>query len=329
MHRIFLFAICFAAVAANSFFQTTWELWKSEHGKSYSYEEENKRQYIWEKNLKKVVEHNMEADNGIHTFRLGMNQFADMDEDEWRSLVLSHVTRPANQMSYCNMTYEMSDPRADDTVDWRTKGYVTPVKNQLKCGSCWAFSTTGSVEGQHFKKTGKLVSLSEQNLMDCSTPEGDHSCHGGLMDFGFKYIVMNGGIDTEESYPYMAKDEAMCKFNKMNIGATITGCVDIAHGDEMSLKSAVMRVGPISVAIDAGHSSFQLYKSGVYTSMECSSTKLDHGVLAVGYGTEMGKDYWLVKNSWGEMWGMDGYIMMARNSNNMCGIATQASYPTV
>ncbi|XP_028968920.1 cathepsin L [Galendromus occidentalis] len=212
--------------------------------------------------------------------------------------------------------------------DYWLEGYVTPVKDQGQCGSCWAFSTTGSLEGQHFKATGKLVSLSEQNLVDCSGDEGNNGCEGGLMDQGFTYIKNNGGIDTEESYPYNAED-GDCAFKSNAVGARVTGFVDIDSGSEKALQKAVATVGPVSVAIDASNDSFQLYKEGIYDEPACSSTQLDHGVLAVGYGSENGVDYWLVKNSWNTVWGQDGYIKMARNKDNQCGIASQASYPTV
>ncbi|CAK8689935.1 unnamed protein product [Clavelina lepadiformis] len=330
--KSFAVLLLFVVLAkGNVFFQQEWENWKSFYEKTYTIEEEEKRQYIWQQNLIYITKHNLEADQGLHTYRLGANNFADLDNDEWRELILSQVTRPKSQMSFCNMTLSADSGYtvSKKNVDWRKKGYVTGVKNQKACGSCWSFSATGSLEGQHFKKTGQLVSLSEQNLIDCSTKEGNHGCEGGLMDLAFEYIKINGGIDTEASYPYMAKNDPKCLYNTRNKAATLTGCVDIARGSEAALMKAVEKVGPISVAIDAGHPSFQLYKSGVYYEPSCSAVKLDHGVLAVGFGVEEGKDYWLVKNSWGTVWGMEGYLMMSRNRNNNCGIATQASYPVV
>ncbi|GIX68069.1 procathepsin L [Caerostris extrusa] len=214
-----------------------------------------------------------------------------------------------------------------ESVDWRKAGAVTPVKNQQQCGSCYAFAATGSLEGQQKIKKGKLVSLSEQNIVDCSGPEGNLGCEGGNMDFSYRYIAENGGIDTEKSYPYEAID-GTCRYKKNGLGATAKGYADIPPTED-HLKMAVALVGPISCGIDAGHDSFQLYQGGIYNEPNCSSENLDHAVTVIGYGSENGQDYWLCKNSWGTSWGENGFIKMSRNKGNQCGIATEASYPLV
>ncbi|XP_048749303.2 procathepsin L-like [Ostrea edulis] len=323
-------SLCVAAFATpilNKDLDNDWALYKQVHTKSYSQEEEQMRRLIWEDNVHYIQKHNLAADRGEHTFWLGQNEYADMTIFEFRAIMNGYIMS-ANRTK--GQTYLSPSNIGDlpDSVDWRNKGYVTPIKNQGHCGSCWSFSATGSLEGQHFKADNKLVSLSEQNLVDCSQREGNHGCKGGLMDNAFRYIEQNKGIDTEESYPYKAKD-GLCKFKESDVGATDTGFVDIPHQSEEKLAEAVATVGPISVAMDAGHKSFQLYKEGVYKEPACSSTKLDHGVLAVGYGSNNGNNYWIVKNSWGTSWGMQGFFMMAKDDRNMCGIATQASYPKV
>ncbi|KAG8293399.1 Cathepsin L [Homalodisca vitripennis] len=309
-------------------------MFQLQHNKTYSTDMEEKfRMKIFMDNKNKIAKHNTRFERGQVSFKLAMNHYGDMLHHEFVSTVngFRRSKSPVNGIygaAKPSFFIEPANVELAKSVDWRSKGAVTPVKDQGHCGSCWSFSATGSLEGQHFRKTGKLVSLSEQNLVDCSRKYGNEGCNGGLMDNAFKYIKENRGIDTEQSYPYEAEDDE-CRYNPSTSGATDNGFVDLPEGNEKKLMSAVATIGPVSVAIDASHESFQFYSQGVYYEPDCSSTELDHGVLVVGYGTEGEDDYWLVKNSWGLTWGDQGYIKMARNKDNNCGIASCASYPLV
>jgi len=310
-----------------------WNKFKKAHDKQFhTVELENYRYGIFKANLDLIENHNAEASMGLHTYRLGVNKFADMTPDEFRTVYLGFNTTLA-RFKGASLTTFKSSPltvQIPETVDWREQGAVTPVKDQGQCGSCWAFSTTGSLEGAHYRATNKLVSLSEQQLVDCSKKYGNNGCNGGLMDNAFQYVKENGGLDTEDTYPYHMKVEK-CHFNKAAIGSLCSGFVDVSQGDENALKEAIALSGPVSVAIDVTENNFMLYKEGVFTDTSCKNTAddLNHGVLVVGYGTENNMDYWIVKNSWSSKWGESGYIRMARNKDNMCGIATAASYPLV
>jgi cathepsin L len=262
--------------------------------------------------------------NGV---TLEMNKFADLSSAEFKETYLSLNYDYSTFVSHNEYIPDLTAP-LPTSVDWTTKGVVTPVKDQGQCGSCWSFSTTGSTEGAWAIAGHPLVGLSEQNLMDCSTSYGNQGCDGGLMDYAFEYIIANKGIDTEASYPYTTAD-GTCHFTAKNVGATISSYKDIPSKNETALQVAAANIGPISVAIDASHNAFQLYKTGVYHQLLCSQTRLDHGVLVAGYGVDGSDDYWLVKNSWGADWGQQGYIWMSRNRDNNCGIATAASFPLV
>jgi cathepsin L len=263
---------------------------------------------------------------GLHTFTLRVNKYADLTNEEYRQLL---ATRASLQRPHAVATFTASgNEDLPETVDYRTQKLVTDVKDQGGCGSCWAFSAVASIEGQHAKKTGQLVRLSEQQLVDCSGDEGNQGCNGGLMNLAFDYLLKAGGIESEEDYPYTGSDDE-CQFDKSKVVAKLTGYVNVTVGDEKALQEATAKVGPISVAIDAGSFWFQFYFGGVYTQSGCGTDmeQLNHGVTVVGYGKEKNQDYWLIKNSWGSGWGDSGYMKLARNAKNLCGVATDASYP--
>jgi len=297
--------------------------WSHQYQKSYSSELERQAKFhVWQLNYKYITEFNS---NNSYSFTLALNDFADMTLDEFKTAKLGFIYDP----SLPKNTVYRSLQDIPKAIDWRDKGAVTPVKNQKMCGSCWAFSATGALEGLNFITNGSLVSFSEQQLVDCSKDYGNHGCGGGLMDWAFNY-TMNEGIESEEVYPYIGWPRA-CNYTKENVVMYNKGWVDVPVNESQQLEAAVARQ-PVSVGIEADSITFQFYYGGVYDSGICG-TSLDHGVLVVGYGTSVwGKDYWIVKNSWGHFWGEKGYIRIARTEGEgpgRCGITKAASYPVM
>jgi KDEL-tailed cysteine endopeptidase len=325
---LFPVTLCFLSLASLSAATLEWSKFEQFverfHKKYESLVEMESRFQVFRANLQHIFEHNADTRNN---FTLGVNQFADLTPSEFESQYIGGFTQ-VEKSGDCAVFSASKSEVVPAAVDWRTKGVVTPVKDQGQCGSCWSFSATGAIEGAWAITKGELVSLSEQQLVDCSHKYGNLGCNGGLMDSAFFYVIDNG-LCTESAYPYTASG-SVCKSGCAS-AVSVKSCSDVPANNQVALKSAVA-LGPVSIAIEADTRTFQLYSGGVITGSACG-TNLDHGVLIVGYGEENGIKYWLVKNSWSDTWGDGGYVKIERsestNDAGVCGVAMQPSFPIV
>jgi len=298
---------------------------KFKDGEEFAY-----RLGIFADNYDMITTHNSEN----HSYTMGLNQFTHLTLSEFHDYIHLGGTRPPNYNLRRNGNLIHAAPADPSTlpasVDWTTAGAVTGVKDQGQCGSCWAFSTTGSLEGAYQIKYNTLKSFSEQELVSCD--KDDSGCNGGFMDTAFDWVKKNGGLASEADYAYSSSSgtTGVCKASTAYTNDPLvapSSYTDVLAGDVTALMSAVAQQ-PVSIAIQANQIAFQVYSSGVLTG-RCG-TNLDHGVLAVGYGTWTdGTDYWKVKNSWGPTWGMNGYILIERSASDLCGVLDAASYPNL
>jgi C1A family cysteine protease len=302
-----------------------WDDFKGKHSKEYDQSEHSLRKEIFRQNIRFIHSKNR-ANLG---FSLSVNHLADRTDNELKALRGKKYTPGYNGGS--PFPHDgIKDADLPEQFDWRLFGAVTPVKDQSVCGSCWSFGTTGAIEGAYFVKTGHLLRLSQQALIDCSWGYGNNGCDGGEDFRSYQWMMKHGGIPMEAEYGGYLGQDGYCHIDKTQLVAPITGYVNVTSGDETALKFAIVNKGPISVAIDAAHKAFSFYSNGVYYDTECKNSVdgLDHAVLAVGYGTLNGHPYWLVKNSWSNYWGNDGYVLMSRKDNN-CGVMTTPTYVTM
>ncbi|KAK7342422.1 hypothetical protein VNO80_25373 [Phaseolus coccineus] len=303
------------------------EKWMTQYGKVYKdASEREKRFQIFKNNVQFIESFNAAGDK---PFNLSINKFADLHNEEFKALMTTGQRKERSVWKETETSFRYdSVTKIPATVDWRKRGAVTSIKDQGTCGSCWAFSTVATIEGLHHITKGELVSLSEQELVDCVRGDSD-GCNGGYVEDAFEFLAKKGGIASERNYPYKGVTKS-CKVKKESHGvAKIKGYEKVPGNSEKALLKAVAHQ-PVSAYVEAGGSAFQFYSSGIFTG-KCG-TEIDHSVTVVGYGKAGdGTKYWLVKNSWGTEWGEKGYIRMKRDihaKKGLCGIATNASYPT-
>jgi len=298
---------------------------KATHSKIYeSLEEEQSRFAIFLDNKRIIAEHNALYEAGEISWEVGMNVFGDMTEAEFKSKMTGQAL-PRSNRTRVSCNYYSGNVNTPASYDWRDHGAVTEVKDQGFCGSCWSFAATGSMEGQYHKGNSLLVSMSEQNLLDCAQNWGCNG--GGRSDIALKY-VQTDGINSESDYPYEMQQHS-CRQSDSQATYKCSGCVWTQETIEHELKMALVEEGPVAIAIDSSPLHFQFYKSGIIDDPNCGTDypDIDHAVLAVGYGeNSSGEKYWIVKNSWGKSWGTHGYFELARNKNNMCGVASDTVF---
>jgi len=323
------------ALASSLTLNEQWKEFRTTFNRVYtSTDEEALRLNIFKSNMAWATQLNSDTRDGAE---YGVTRFADLTPEEFQAKFtgyrVSNISESVGALKKWNgdcfacKQYPETKGPIPDAVDWVTKGAVVGVKDQAQCGSCWAFSTVGGIEGAWHMAGNDLTSLSEEEIVSCDTGGTDQGCQGGEMTSAYPWVIKNGGLNSEKAYPYAAGSGDAPKCNKKKENVTVAHIDDAFYisnkrdTNETAVMEAVARVGPLSIGINAGH--LQVYRRGILNPWICLP-KLDHGVLMVGFGIDDGKDYWKIKNSWGESWGEDGYFRIIRGKNK-CGCVDDVS----
>ncbi|XP_017098918.2 procathepsin L [Drosophila bipectinata] len=307
-------------------YKNEFEIFKNENNRKYLRNDDEFRSFkAFEENYKIIEKHNKNFQEGQTSFRLKPNKFADMNTDGYLKgylrLLKSHTEEGADNIAEIVGSPLMTN--VPESLDWRKKGFVTPPQNQQTCGSCYAFSISESISGQVFKRTGKILNLSEQQIVDCSVSHGNQGCVGGSLRNTLNYLQSTGGLMRADDYKYVSR-KGKCQFVSDLSVVNVTSWAILPAHDEQAIQAAVTHIGPVAISINATPKTFQLYSDGIYDDPMCSSASVNHAMLIIGFG----KDYWILKNWWGQRWGESGY-MRIRKGVNMCGIANYAAYAIV
>ncbi|CAG9855678.1 unnamed protein product [Phyllotreta striolata] len=313
------FILCLVISELYCSLEHEWNQFKVTYNKKYKTSREEQRRFkAFKKNIREITNHNTRFKKGLETFEKGLTVFADLTKNQFDKKYGFNLFKPKTMIVYTS-THRHNKSASTEYFDWREKGAVTPIKDQGICGSCWIFSAIGMLEGYNLLKTGQLISLSEQNVVDCFSSS---SCKGGFPVDAIHYVKENG-ISTAADYPYRQTQDK-CKGNVPRITIDFEG-FNTLNVTEDGLKKLLIKFGPLGISLYVS-GVWRLYKRGVWYQKECSDN-INHAVILVGYGTENGEDYWLIKNSWGKSWGEDGYIKIARNRHeNYCGLTKDVMY---
>ena len=348
-----MWVFIFIPIVTSQLSEIAWNSWKQKYSPNYAtieIELAAYKNFVFNKNL--VDSHNQRFAQGLESYYLSLNKFAATDYKEFAQTHLSPKTNGLLSFEYkCPVTFESNSTSLPDSLSYKPGSasvQTTEVKDQGNCGSCWTFGAVAAMEGAlcraGVKDCSNWKGLSEQQLVDCASrthrsndenvidlaPYDNNACNGGFQTNAFRAIMLQGGMEQEADYPYISGDsgrKGTCQYDKSKaIKNVLSNCSMVKSKDEADLKAAIYEKGVTTVGINAAGPQFMLYSGGIFQRSGCNPNALDHAVTITGYGVDAGDKFWEIKNSWSTDWGENGYMRLARDQGNMCGVATDAQF---